>query len=254
MNANFLKIEPEGRLLRLRLARPARRNALTADLCQELLTAIEKAEADSSLGAMLLEAEGPVFCAGMDLDEALDRAAELHSLHERLFSLGFSITKPLIAAVQGPALGGGVGLVANAHVALAAQGATFGLTEIRVGMWPFLIFRSVAAAIGERRTIELALSGRIFSAQDALHWGLVHELAPPIELEDRALAVAHNIASSSSQAIRLGLACLTEARRHPPERWSEIARRYRHLAFQSADFHEGVTAFREKRKPVWRYD
>ena len=81
---------------------------------------------------------------------------------------GFS--KPIVAAVAGPALGGGTGLVANCHVVIAGPNATFGLTEIRLGLWPFLVFRAVAAAAGERRALELALTGRIFDAREAANW------------------------------------------------------------------------------------
>src|SRR2546423_10312104 len=101
-----------GRLLRLTLNRPDKRNALDRELCRALIQALEQAEADPSIGAILLDANGKSFCAGMDLDQAAsDNLTEIHALHERLFTIGARLRKPLVAAVQGAALGGGTGVV-----------------------------------------------------------------------------------------------------------------------------------------------
>ena len=89
----------------------------------------------------------------------------MNALHEQLFTIGVRLEKPMVAAVHGAALGGGTGLVANCHVVVALRDAAFGLTEIRLGLWPFLVFRAVAAALGERRAMELALTGRVFRAR-----------------------------------------------------------------------------------------
>ena len=130
------------------------------------------------IGAILLTGTGKAFCAGMDLAEALqaDRS-ELDELHERLFTVGIRLHKPMIAGVHGAALAGGTGLAANAHILIACEEASFGLTEIRIGLWPILIFRAVKAAIGERRATELALTGRIFDGRKPVSYGLVHELS-----------------------------------------------------------------------------
>jgi len=247
-----LQVSREERILRLTLNRPEKRNALSSELCESLADAVESSWDDASVGCVVIEAAGEVFCAGMDLDEALSSdAAEKTAIHERLFTLAARAKKPIVTAVQGPALGGGVGLVANAHIVVAAHGCTFGLTEIRIGMWLFVIFRSIVSAIGERRATELALSGRIFTLPEAIQWGLVSEAVQRIELDDRATAIAMHLASSSPQAIRGGLECLAESRGKDSETAGRLAREYRARAFQSEDFREGVTAFREKRKPRW---
>ena len=247
-----LRIEREGRVLRLTLTRPEKRNALCIELCEAITQACESAERDSRVGAILLDAEGKVFCSGMDLEEALlPDAAQRTEIHERLFTLGATLNKPIVAAVQGPALAGGVGLVANAHVALAAQGVTFGITEIRIAMWPFVIYRAVAGAIGKRRMLELSLTGRVFTAPEALQWGLVHEIVPPFELEDRAMAVAQQIAESSAEALCRGMAFVRETRFLSYEAAGDLARKMRAEVFRSADFREGVRAFQEKRQPQW---
>jgi enoyl-CoA hydratase/carnithine racemase len=247
-----LKISREERVLRLTLNRADKRNALDSQLCRSIVDAVESAQNDAGIGSILIDARGDVFCAGMDLDEAAEEgAAERTTIHERLFTFGVRVRKPVVAAVAGPALGGGLGLVANAHIVVAAHGCNFGLTEIRVGMWPFVIWRAMVTAIGERRTTMLALTGKIFGVNEALQWGLVHEVTPPFELDDRATAIAMHLADSSAQAIRLGLDFLRESRGVDAHAAGDLALRFRERAFASEDFREGVAAFREKRKPQW---
>ena len=242
----------EDRLLRLTLNRADKRNALSTELCQEIVDAVESAEHDPSIGAVLIDARGPVFCAGMDLDEVLSPdAAEKTAIHERLFTLGTRVAKPIVASVQGPALGGGLGLVVNAHVVIAAQGTSFGLTEIRIGMWPYVIFRAVESAIGHRRAVELSLTGRIFNVGDALQWGIVHEIAPAFELDDRATAIATQLSMGSSEAIQNGLRFAQQSRGLTAAEAGSLAARSRAAAFASADFREGVLAFKDKRRPDW---
>jgi enoyl-CoA hydratase/carnithine racemase len=247
-----LQIFRERRLLRITLNRPEKRNALNAALCRSFLDAVHQAERDDNIGAILIDAVGQVFCAGMDLEEAAQPdASEQTKIHEELFTLGARALKPIIAAVQGPALGGGLGLMLNAHVVVAAHGTSFGLTEIRVGMWPFVIYQAVVSAIGERRALELALTGRIFGTPEAQQWGMVHFVTPAFELEDRALEIADGIAESSADAIKAGMQFVREGRRLDPDQRIRLAAELRKGIFGSEDFAEGVKAFLEKRKPQW---
>ena len=195
---------------------------------------------------------GKSFCAGMDLHEVLTPVSgEINTVHERIFTAGLILTKPLIAAVHGSALAGGTGLVANCHVVVAADDAIFGLTEIRIGLWPFVIFRTVAAAVGERRATELALTGRTFGAAEARDYGLVHEIVEPAGLLGRAREVAAGIAKFSPTAIRAGLGFVRAAHGKGWEDAGALARQARNEVFRSADFHEGIKAFQEKREPRW---
>ena len=240
----------QGRVLRVTLNRPDKRNALSSELCLELTRVFDHACADPSVGAILLCANGPVFCAGMDLDEIGPSTTEAIDIaHEQLFTIGARLAKPVVAAVGGAALGGGAGLVANCHVVIASEAATFGLTEIRLGLWPFLIFRAMSAALGERRTTELALTGRIFGAAEARELGLVHEVDG--DPNQRAAEVAAQIAAFSPTAIRSGLGFLREVRGLNGEQAGLAARRVRGQVFASPDFQEGIRAFKEKRAPRW---
>jgi enoyl-CoA hydratase/carnithine racemase len=242
----------EGRLLRLKLNRPEKRNALNIEMCRAIVEAIHKADEDPRIGATLIGGAGEAFCAGMDLTEArtADRQ-QLADVHEPLFTLAETVRKPIVAAVQGPAIAGGTGLAANAHIAIAAESATFGLTEIRLALWPVLIFPAIAAAVGERRAVELSLSGRIFNAREALDFGLVSEVVAEDQLEARALAVAHALADASTPTITAGLGYVRAIRGKDAKEAVRIGRLVRDQIMQTADFAEGLNAFREKRQPSW---
>ncbi|MBZ5603514.1 MAG: enoyl-CoA hydratase/isomerase family protein [Acidobacteriia bacterium] len=188
-----LRVEQDGRLCRIAFAIPEKRNVLDAEACRALLREIIDAAAADQTGAILLEADGPVFCAGAEPD-----SGDLFTIRER-------IAKPIVAAVQGVAISGGLALVANAHVAIAAQGTSFGLTDIREGKWSPVIFRAIANAVGDRRAMELGLTGRVFSTPDALAWGLVHSVAPAFELDDRATEIATALANANPAAVREAL-------------------------------------------------
>lgn len=188
-----LRIEQDGRLRRIALAAPEKRNVLDTAASRALLDELTEAADDPGTGAILLEADGQVFCAGADCED------------DQLFTIRDRLSKPLIVAVKGVALSGGLAIVANAHVAVAAQGSSFGLIEIREGRWNERVFRAVARAIGERRALEAGMTGRIFSTQEALAWGLVHQVAPAFELDDRATEIGTAIANASPDAIHEAL-------------------------------------------------
>jgi enoyl-CoA hydratase/carnithine racemase len=250
--SELVQISREGRCLRLTLNREDKRNALNAEMCRTLVAEVEGADADRSVSVVLIDARGPVFCAGMDLDEASSpNAVELTGIHERLFTLGLRVSVPIIMAAQGPALGGGVGLLANGHIVVAAQGSSFTLSEVRLGMWPFVIFRALTVALGERHAVALSMSGRVFSVQEALQFGLVHEIAPAIEVEDRATAIAQYLCELSPETLRRGLSFVHRIRGMADAEAVAAAAHCRAENFASPDFAEGVRAFREKRKARW---
>jgi enoyl-CoA hydratase/carnithine racemase len=241
----------QGRVLHLTLNRPEKRNALDAALCRAIVEAVDQASRDRSIGAILLTAKGKSFCAGMDLAEIAAGAdsPQITAMHEQLFTMIARLEKPLVAAVNGAALGGGTGLVANCHIVVASSDATFGLTEIRLGLWPFLVFRAVSSALGERRTVELALTGRVFRSAEAREFGLVHEIAD--DAPARAQEIAQGLAEASPTAIQNGLIFTQQVRGLSWDKAGEVARLVRGEVFGSEDFAEGIQAFLEKRAPKW---
>ena len=248
----MLQASREGRVLRLTLNRPEKRNALNGALCRELVAAIEEGDRDLGVGAILIRGAGKSFCAGMDLDEMLTPAeADLGHAHERLFTIGRRVTTPIIAAVQGAALAGGTGLAANAHIVVASEDATFGLTEIRIGLWPFVIFRAVVGAVGERRAVELGITGRIVDAREAASMGLVHRVTPVARLNATADEIAAATADASPEAMRSGLQFVAETHEIELDTAGKLAQDFRLCSFATSDFAEGIRAFRQKRKPQW---
>lgn len=233
------------------LDRPEKRNALTIELCRRLVEAFDHASNDASIGAVLLTGKGDMFCAGMDLRESLAcDTVQLAGIHEKLFTMIHRVRKPVVAGIGGAALAAGVGLAANAHIVVAHPETRFALTEIRVGLWPMLIYRAVEHAVGQRRMLELSLTGRDFTAGEALTWGLVSEIAE--QPEARAAEIATMIAGFSPMAIGAGLDLVHQT--GSGAGWAhagQIGRQIRDRLLASDDYKEGVLAFAEKRKPEW---
>lgn len=247
-----LLIDRKCRVLHITLNRPNKRNALTSAMCSEIVEAVASAQKEHDAGSILISAVGQVFCAGMDLDEAAEgQGDQSAAIHDELFTIGANSLKPIVVCVNGPALGGGLGLVAQGHVVMAAQGSVFGLPEIRIGLWPFLVYRAVEAAVGPRRTLELSLTGRAFPAHDALLWGLVHQVCPAAEMVDRAKALARDLAKASPQAIAAGMQHFHASRGKSWKESGELAIALRGKLMESADFKEGYAAFKDKREPYW---
>jgi enoyl-CoA hydratase/carnithine racemase len=238
------------RVARFSINRPEKRNALNANTCRQLLDAFDRAEADPAVGAIMLRGNGTAFCAGMDLDEVLSADQnELTDLHERLFTVIQRARKPIVAGVRGAALAGGMGLAANAHIVIASPESRFGLTEIRIGLWPIVVFRAVSRAIGERRTTELSLTGRSIGADEALKFGLVAELAGDPKI--KAFELAQKLAEFSPAAISTGLEYIDRIRGLGWKEAAPIGHRMRAELMATDDFTEGVRAFLEKRPPEW---
>lgn len=244
--------QQDGRVLHLTLHAPETRNRLTFAMCRELVAALQDAERDPSVGAVLLKGAGAAFCTGMDPQELLrDGAVEAGWIHEELFTIGRRLSTPVVVQVHGTAQGAGVGLLCNAHVVIAAQGTTFGLPEVRIANWPFMIFRSLAATTGERRAVELCLTGRIFGTNEALQYGLVHAVTPPFEVEDRAESMAKLLAESSPEVIRRGLDFVARTQGMAWPEAGALAQQIRTEWFRHPDFAEGIAAAMEQRKPEW---
>jgi methylglutaconyl-CoA hydratase len=178
----------------------------------------------------------------MDLKEALEaRDDRTAGIHERLFTVLDWTQKPIVAAVHGAAAGGGTGLAANAHIVVAAPDARFGLTEIKIALWPVLIFPAVALAMGERKATELSLTGRFFDAHEAQQFGLVSEVVEnPLA---RAKSLAKEIAEFSANALAKGLAYSRRIRNMSRQESGQAGRETRAQLMAHPDFARAVKAF-----------
>jgi methylglutaconyl-CoA hydratase len=242
-----LRIERHGAVLRIALARPERRNAFDAALIAELH------EAFSNVGdarVVVLEGDGPSFCAGADVEwqrasidlsyeENVEDAMHLYRMCERIDAC----RAPVVAKVQGYALGGGSGLVACSDIAIATPDATFGFTEVKLGIIPAVISPFVLPKIGTHAR-RYFLTGERFDAATALRIGLITEIAE--RLDDAAERVVRELLSSGPHAVRAAKELVRE--RPTGEETARIAARLR----SGEEGQEGLRAFLEKRTSGWR--
>ena len=206
---SILEVEARGRVRVLHLNRPEKRNALSGVLADAIEAALREGDRDPAVGAMVLAGRGPTFSAGADLAEFLELARlDPAGLYERgrtglgLFGLQAELQTPVVAAARGHVLAGGVGLLLVAHLAVGADDLVLGLPEIRRGLFPYTVLPLLARAVGERRAMALALSGRTISADTALDWGLVDAVVPAEQVLDRAMEEAERLAAVDPVVIR----------------------------------------------------
>jgi enoyl-CoA hydratase/carnithine racemase len=198
---SLLAIEEHGRVAVVTLERPEKRNALSIDLRVELKDAFERLATDRSVGCIVLTGAGTAFCAGMDTSQFGGDVAHRRRLVETstgAFRAVGRCVKPVVAAVNGPALAGGFALALLCDLRIASETATFGYPELPIGIPPS--YASARAALSPAVARELCLTGRVIDAQEALRLGVATEVCSPAGLRDRALAVAEKIASMPAEA------------------------------------------------------
>lgn len=252
MPDTLILAEPEPGLVVVTLNRPEAANALSTRMGEELLAVWTELAARPDLRCVILAAAGRHFAAGADLKERNGMSDEAWALQHRLFEAmiraQLACPVPVIAAVQGAAMGGGCEMLLAADFAYAAEGARFGLPEVGLGIMPGLGgTQLLPRALGSRRALELLTTGRHFTAAEALAWGLVNGVVAPEALMDTVMAVAGEISAKAPLSVR---ALKTVVRRGAHLDLSaamdfEVAE-YDRL-FVTADRREGVAAFNEKR-------
>ncbi len=241
------------------LDRPEQRNALDAGAIAELLGHLRALDADASVGAVLLRGEGRGFCSGADLRE-LQASGSLSAFAAHDGGQGWAdlmttiprLRLPVVAAPHGYALAGGCGIVAASDVVIAAAGTQFGVSEIRIGLFPIVVWPTVARAVGARAARELALTGRRIDAEEARRLGLVHHVVDPESHLEEARALTDDLASLGPEALRLGKFLMREVSDLPVETATAFAQSIRGAFLTTPDFAEGVSAFLEKRPPRFR--
>lgn len=256
--AETIAIEVEGGVATLRLARPDKRNALSRLMIDELAGAARSLGADGEVRAVVLAAEGDHFCAGGDLRwmrEQMDADAEARAEAARALAgmLGEldALPKPLIARVQGPAFGGGLGLLAVCDVAVCVHDAAFAFTETRLGLVPATIGPYVVARIGAAAARRVFLSGRRFSAGEAADLGLVTAAVLPGELDAAVAAHVEPCLAAAPGAVAAAKALVRRLGGAPGPREVEIAVAALVDRWESQEAREGVAAFFERRPPPW---
>ena len=252
-----LRLTTENQTAIITLARPERRNAISPEMIEDLLTALAAIEASRERVA-IIRGEGVAFCAGMDLDvlrrqigqspeEILTSARRTATLFRRLWSF----PKPLIAAVNGAAVAGGCGIATLCDFTLAAEEATFGYTEVRVGFMPALVSMFLERQVGEKVARDLLLSGRLCDAREALALGLVTRVVEAGQLMPAARELAESLAALSPGSLTATKRLLVRGGEAEIDRRISMAIAESTAIRSTADYREGLAAFLEKRKPHW---
>ena len=251
-------IADKGPVRTITLNRPERRNAMTPQMQLELIAALNEA-AISGCSALVLRGAGEVFCSGLDLSalQAMnDKSAAEHRADAeriaRLFRTLYELNLPTIAAVRGAAVAGGTGLATICDFTLAEPAAKFGYTEVRIGFVPALVSAFLALQVGDKRARDLLLTGRLFDAAEAHRMGLVKEVLPPDELEGRIETLARTLAANSPASLAATKRLMAAQNKPWLDAAVALAMEASAQARETADFREGVAAFLEKRKPVWK--
>ena len=252
-----LTLNYDGALAIVTLNRPEKRNAISYELIDDLLRALEEIEA-SPAQIVVLTGSGKAFCSGMDLDNLRSitgRTAEENlsdsATMARLFRTLYEFPKVTIAAVNGPAIAGGCGLATLCDFTLAVPEAKFGYTEVRIGFIPAIVSTFLLRQVGEKQARDLLLTGRILSAEEAFRLGLVTEMVASEKLLERAHELAASLLENSPASLLATKRLLRSF--SASELDSQIATAVENNARirTTADFREGVSSFLEKRKPRW---
>jgi methylglutaconyl-CoA hydratase len=253
-----VRVVREGPLARVILNRPEIRNAFNDEMLAGLRDAFRELHGALDIRAVVLTGEGAAFCAGADLhwmkrvvqysfaenyEDSLQLAQMLHAI--------YTLPKPVIGRIQGPAVGGGTGLVAVCDIAIAADSAWFAFTETKLGLTPAAISPYLLKKMGERNLREHFLTGERFPAARAVELGLVNACVPVAELDAAVEAKVASVLTGGPQALAVTKDLLREISEHPLAEngpyTAEVIARLR----MSDEGQEGMNAFLEKRKPRW---
>ena len=249
-----ITVSLDGHVATVTLNNPERKNALSPRMVNELLYALDDARDNPTVRVIVLTGAGESFCAGGDLKQMagdgpeLERRGDFDDLLLRFTGLG----KPLVAAVRGYAMGGGLGLVAAADFAIAAEDATLGTPEIKRGLFPMMIMAQLQRVMPRRALMNMMLLGEKMTAREALALGLLSHVVSPAELDAKVAEVAGKLAAQSPTAMRMGLSAFHHQADLPIQEAVPHLRDQLYALLKTEDAKEGLMAFFQKRAPVWK--
>jgi len=259
MTYQHLEVAVDGRLATVTLNRPDVRNAFNETVIAEIALAFDALGRDETVRAIVLAANGPAFCAGGDLNwmkklagySDAENNADALRLADMLRTI-YLCPKPVVAKVQGDCYAGGMGLVAACDVVVAAEGANFCLSEVKLGLIPATISPYVIKAMGEQAARRYFLTAERFTAAEALRMGLAHEVVIAEELDARVAAVVKALVGNSPNAVRQAKLLVREiaGKAIDDALLADTAARIAQIR-ASEEGREGVASFLDKRKPSW---
>jgi cyclohexa-1,5-dienecarbonyl-CoA hydratase len=251
-----IKFKIDDRVARITFARPPL-NVFNIAMMREIVDALKQCAQQSDLAAIVFDAEpnSRAFSAGVAVEEHVPETVfqMLDSFHSVFRMLG-QISRPVIAVVDGPALGGGCELVAACDIVIAGERARFGQPEIKLGVFPPVAAILLPRIIGEKRARELILLGEMIDATEALRLGLVNYVVPATELEPKLLSVLAKLRDFSASSLAMTRMALDLGERSSFQTvLADVENLYLNELMKTQDAHEGVRSFMEKRKPEWRH-
>lgn len=255
----LIKTEQEGKLFTITLNRAEKRNAFTPTMLQELAFALAYAHQSQDIWCVLIEAKGPAFCAGMDLhvfqNPELDITNETLPKPIKEITIGDAfknLEKPCIAKVEGSVFAGGFLIIGGCSFVVSVDDALFGLPEVKRGIFPMQVMATLLKIMPQRKAMEMAILGKNYSAKEAFELGIVTHISSKENIGQDTETLINSILENSPFAIKKGFEAmnnfqnLTENEQHPY--LLGILQEIR----ESEDAKEGILAFKEKRKPVWK--
>ncbi len=253
--ANLIVSADERFIGHITLNRPEQLNTFTSGLAEDLYQALKALDEDPKVRVILLKGAGKAFCAGIDVNElagktAMEYRTWIEHMERPLVTIS-QLKKPVIAQLQGVAAANGMGLVAAADLAIAADNAKMGLTAINVGLNCVGPIIPVSRSIGRKKALELLLYGDLVKAPEAQALGLVNRVVPKEDLEKEALEWAATLAQKSPIAVQIAKKGYYASEDMDYLRQFELMNEAFARLCTTRDAHEGVKAFFEKRNPVW---
>ncbi|HYZ75976.1 MAG TPA: enoyl-CoA hydratase [Gaiellaceae bacterium] len=246
----------EGEVARITLNRPEKRNALSLELMEELIAALEALRADAEMRAVVVAGAGPVFSAGHDLGEMVGRELPFY---ERLFDVCtvmmetiHRLPQPVIAKVHGVATAAGCQLVAACDLAVASVDARFATPGVKIGLFCSTPMVPLSRAVGRKRALEMLLTGEMISAETALEWGLVNRVVPAEALDDAVAELVQKIVRSSPLTVGIGKEAFYAQIELDEHRAYDLTKSVMAMNALAGDAQEEICAFLEKRDPSWK--
>lgn len=255
---NSVLVEKEPPVAWLTLNRPEVRNALSLEMIREISEALDRIGADKTISVVVLRGNGPVFSAGHDLREVIrghenvEEAREIFTDCAKMMLKLHELPQPVIARVHGVATAAGCQLVAACDLAIAETGAKFATPGVKIGLFCTTPMVPLVRLIGRRRAMEMLLSGRFISAQQALEFGLVNRVVEPETLDSETRTWAMELANASPFVLALGKKAFYSQVELDERSAYEYTKEVISMNCLAEDAFEGMSAFLEKRKPEWK--